>query len=98
VLQSFAPQDMTTAKFLADRSGERNADTLSYSSPADYHAAGSVSVTQAKLPGMLPQTIVNMDEGYSVLFTHKTKSAVRAFLPDPSTMRGFEHIIPRNGS
>lgn len=97
VLQSFAAQDSTTAKFLSERSGQRNADVLSYSSPASHltgnPAGGTLSFTQDRLPGILPQTIINMDEGYSVLFTHKTKSTVRAFLPDPSELHGFEHIV-----
>ena len=44
---------------------------------------------------MLPQNIINMDEGFTIVFSHKTKGTVRAFLPDPSTMAGFEHIANR---
>jgi type IV secretion system protein VirD4 len=95
-LQSFQCQDVTTANFLSARSGERNADILSYSSPVNQLTGtpegGSLSFKQDKLPGILPQTVINMDEGFSVLFTHKTKGTVRAFLPDPSTMAGFEHL------
>ncbi len=102
VLQGFAPQDMTTAKFLSDRSGERNADVLSYSSPVDpltgIPQGGNLSFSQDKLPGILPQRIINMDEGYSILFTHKTKGTVRSYLPDPSTMAGFEHIASRTAA
>jgi len=99
VLQSFAPQDMTTARFLSERTGERNADVLSYSTPVDWLTGlpedGDLSFSQDKLPGMLPQKIINMDEGFTILFSHKTKGTVRAFLPDPSTMAGFEHIAER---
>jgi type IV secretion system protein VirD4 len=94
VLQSFAPQDMRTANFLSERSGERNADVLSYSSAAarGSQTGGQLSFKQDKLPGILPQRLINMDEGYSILFTHKTKGTVRSYLPDPSTMAGFEQI------
>jgi type IV secretion system protein VirD4 len=98
-LQSFQCQDVTTARFLSARSGERNADVLSYSSPVNQLTGtpegGSLSFKQDKLPGILPQAIINMDEGFSVLFTHKTKGTVRAYLPDPSAMSGFEHIFER---
>lgn len=99
ILQSFQAQDVTTARFLSERSGERNADVLSYSTPIDQLTGlpegGNVSFSQDKLPAMLPQQIINMDEGFTILFSHKTKGAVRAFLPDPSTMSGFEHIANR---
>jgi type IV secretion system protein VirD4 len=92
-------QDVTTARFFSDRSGERNADVLSYSSPVDQLTGiprgGNLSFSQDKLPGILPQKIINMDPGYSVLFTHKTKGAVLCHLPDPSTMTGLEHIANR---
>jgi type IV secretion system protein VirD4 len=99
VLQAFQAQDVETARFLSDRSGERNADVLSYSSPVDQLTGmpegGSLSFNQDKLPAMLPQQVINMDEGFTITFSHKTKGTVRAFLPDPSTMTGFEHIAAR---
>jgi type IV secretion system protein VirD4 len=99
VLQSFQAQDVTTARFLSERSGERNADVLSYSTPADrpmgLPEGGNLSFSQDKLPGMLPQNIINMDTGFTVLFSHKTKGTVRAYLPDPSTMAGLGHIADR---
>jgi type IV secretion system protein VirD4 len=102
VLQSFAPQDMTTAKFLSERSGERNANVFSYSSAVNQLSGasqgGNLSFSQDKLPGMLPQNIIKMDEGFSILFTHKTKGTVRSYLPDPSTMAGFEHTAGRTAA
>ena len=98
-LQTLQAQDVTTASFFSERSGERNADVLSYASPVDQLTGtpqgGNLSFKQDKLPGILPQRIINMDQGYSVLFTHKTKGTVRCYLPDPSTMPGFEHIANR---
>ena len=98
-LQTLQAQDVTTASFFSERSGERNADVLSYASPVDHLTGtpqgGNLSFKQDKLPGILPQRIINMDQGYSVLFTHKTKGTVRCYLPDPSTMAGFEHIANR---
>jgi type IV secretion system protein VirD4 len=95
-------QDVTTASFFSDRSGERNADVLSYSSPVDQLTGipqgGNLSFSQDKLPGILPQRIINMDQGYAVLFTHKTKGTVRCHLPDPSAMAGFEHIANRTAA
>jgi type IV secretion system protein VirD4 len=96
VLQSFQCQDATTARFLSERGGERNADVLSYSTPVDQLTGlpegGNLNFSQDKLPAMLPHKIMNMDEGFTILFSHKTKGTVRAYLPDPSTMAGFEHI------
>jgi type IV secretion system protein VirD4 len=98
-LQTLQAQDVTTASFFSERSGERNADVLSYASPVDQLTGtpqgGNLSFKQDKLPGILPQRIINMDQGYSVLFTHKTKGTVRCYLPDPSTMAGFDHIANR---
>jgi type IV secretion system protein VirD4 len=97
---TYQAQDVTTARFFSERSGQRNADLLSYSTPVDQLTGvpqgGSLSVKQDKLPGILPQRIINMDQGYTVLFTHKTKGTVRCYLPDPSTMKGFEHIANRD--
>jgi type IV secretion system protein VirD4 len=101
VLQGFQAQDVDTARFLSDRAGERNVDTLTYSAPVEQitglAAGGNLTFNQDKLPAMLPQRIINMDEGFAILFSHKTKGTVRAFLPDPSSMAGFEHIVERTG-
>lgn len=35
------------------------------------------------MPLMLPQDIRNMDDGYTVLFSHRIKGTARAYLPYP---------------
>jgi len=102
VLQTFQVQDVTSARFFSERGGDRDADVLSYSSPVDQLTGmpegGSLSFSQDKLPTMLPQKFISMDEGSSVIYSHKTKGPVRAYLPDPSDMRGFAHVANRTPS
>jgi type IV secretion system protein VirD4 len=100
VLQVFAPQDMTTARFLSDRAGQTTADILGYSAPLRTlkggPAEGSLSFSHAPLPAMLPQDFINMDDGYSAMFSHKTKGLVRAYLPDPSDIASFDRMLREN--
>jgi hypothetical protein len=64
------------------------ADTRAPGGPS---RAETTSYNQTALPLMLPQDLRNMDEGYSVLFSHKTKGPVRSYLDDPSRIR---HLAP----
>ena len=43
-------------------------------------------MTQTPLPLMLPQDLRNMDMGYFVLFSHKTKGTVRGYAFDPEDL------------
>jgi hypothetical protein len=44
------------------------------------------------MPLMLPQDIRNMDDGYTVLFSHHIKGTARAYLPFPTEIPGMEAI------
>jgi hypothetical protein len=44
------------------------------------------------MPLMLPQDIRNMDDGYTVLFSHHIKGTARAYLPFPTQIPGMEKI------
>lgn len=99
VLQAFASQDVTTAEYLSRRSGQTTHMLMSFSGGIDRRTGQmqgeSVSVAPTPLPGMMPQELMNMDMGYSVLFTHRTKGVVRSYMPDPSEMDMMRpHIRP----
>jgi type IV secretion system protein VirD4 len=88
VLQSFAPQDVITAEHLSKlmpltvmRSESQN---LSFGGHADAKqptSSHSANTSEQGMPLMLAQHLRNMDDGYAVLFTHKTKGVVRSFFP-----------------
>ncbi len=40
-----------------------------------------MNASEQGMPLMLPQNLRNMDDGYSVIFSHKTKGPVRSFFP-----------------
>ena len=42
------------------------------------------TVSYQPVPRMLAQDLRNMDEGFSVIFSHKVRNTVRAFMPIPS--------------
>jgi type IV secretion system protein VirD4 len=88
VLQSFAPQDVITAEHLSKlmpltvmttESQNRNfGGSADKKQPSSSHSLNS---GEQGMPLMLPQHLRNMDEGFSVLFSHKTKGPVRTFFP-----------------
>jgi type IV secretion system protein VirD4 len=87
VLHSFAPQDITTAKYLSDHTGQTAKEVLNWSQESKagvQTASGNISLTKSPMPLMLPQDLRNMDMGFFVLFSHKTKGPVRGYSPDPS--------------
>jgi len=90
VLQAFAPQDITTADYLSKRTGQSTRAVLSYGlnrqAGSNAPAGDSTSISQAGVPLMLPQDLRNMDDGFSVLFTHKTKGTVRSCFPYPTEL------------
>ena len=97
VLHAFAPQDMTTANFLSQRSGQNTAAVLGYSAPPDAFrgkaAEGNMSLSFTPVPGVLPQELMGLPEGMSILFSHKTPGRVFGYLPDPSEVAAFDRIL-----
>lgn len=102
VLQSFAPQDVVTAEYLSKRTGQSTRAVLSYGvnrQPGSNAPAGdNTSLAQTGVPLMLPQDLRNMDDGFSVLFSHRTKGTVRSYLPYPSELPHLRDICRRDPS
>ena len=101
VLQAFAPQDLTTRKYLSELSGQRLywLETTSRSlSSTPGPQLGSTSGTQEgwqNMPGPIywPQGLAALDDGQAILFARGR--APRAWLPDPSEMREVQPILQR---
>ena len=96
VLQSFAPQDVVTADYLSKRTGQNTRAVLSYglSQQAGGNApgGGNTSISQAGVPLMLPQDLRNMNDGFSVLFSHRTKGTVRSYIPYPTELPQLREV------
>lgn len=98
VLQSFSAQDVGTSEYLSQRTGQttRQAVSLGLSQSLQAGAAPSLSSSASRapiaMPLMLPQDIRNMDDGYTVLFSHRIKGTARAYLPYPTQIHGLEAI------
>jgi type IV secretory pathway TraG/TraD family ATPase VirD4 len=96
VVQAFAPQDVVTADYLSKRTGQSTKAVLSYGinrQPGGGAPGGeSTSIAQAGVPLMLPQDLRNMDDGFSVLFSHRTKGTVRSYIPYPTQLPELRDI------
>jgi len=96
VLQSFAPQDVVTAEYLSKRTGQSTRAVLSYGlnrqASSNAPTGDSASISQAAVPLMLPQDLRNMDDGFSVLFSHRTKGTVRSYIPYPTELPHLREI------
>jgi hypothetical protein len=103
VLQSFSAQDVVTAEYLSKRTGQTTRQALSLGLSQNLQAGAppsySTSATSAPIPIplMLPQDIRNMDDGYTVLFSHRIKGTARAYLPFPTEIKGLEAICAQRG-
>ena len=98
VLQSFSAQDVGTAQYLSDRTGQTTRQALSLGLSQSLQAGTAPSLSSSinrgpiPMPLMLPQDIRNMDDGYTVLFSHRIKGTVRAYLPFPTEIPGMQAI------
>lgn len=97
VLQSFAPQDVVTAEYLSKLTGQTTRTLLNYSVATTRSTGGpsrseTAAYNQTPLPLMMPQDLRNMDDGFSILFTHKTKGPVRSYFYDPSRIPRLSRI------
>jgi type IV secretion system protein VirD4 len=98
VLQAFAPQDVVTAEYLSQRTGltavelEARSRTVNLGPGMSAQSHGG-TVSYQPVPRMLPQDLRNMQEGFSVIFSHKVRNTIRAFMPlpaaAPARRRGF---------
>ena len=78
-----------TADYLSKRTGQTTKEILTWSQeskPGEQTASGNIGMTQTPLPLMLPQDLRNMDMGYFVLFSHKTKGTIRGYAYDPGDL------------
>ena len=55
-----------------------------------------MNTSDQAMPVMLPQHLRNMDDGFSVLFSHKLKGPARAFFP--FKVAGLDEIYARDPS
>lgn len=101
VLQSFAPQDMTTRKYLSELSGQRlywletsSHSTSANSGPQLASTSGMQSGWQ-NMPGPVywPQGLAAMRDGQAILFSRGR--APRAWLPDPSEIPSMQAILAK---
>jgi type IV secretion system protein VirD4 len=99
VLQSFAAQDVTTSEYLSQRTGQTTRQAISVGTSHSLQAGAPPSLSSSAsrapipMPLMLPQDIRNMDDGYTVLFSHRIKGTARAYLPFPSQLPGMQAIM-----
>jgi type IV secretion system protein VirD4 len=99
VLQSFSARDKTTAEYLSDLTGQTTRQAVSEGTAQNTQAgappsmSASVSRSPFAMPLMLPQDIRNMDDGYTVLFSHRIKGTARAYLPYPTQLSNMQAIM-----
>jgi type IV secretion system protein VirD4 len=103
VLQSFAPQDVVTAEHLSKlmpltvMTAEQQSRSFGGSDSGKPSSGGhSLNLSEQGMPLMLPQHLRNMDDGYSILFSHKTKGPVRSFFP--FKVAGLDEVYQRDPS
>ena len=99
VLQSFAPQDVLTAEHLSKLMPLTlmRAESQSHSFGGEKgEPQHSVNISDQPLPIMLPQHLRNMDDGFSIMFSHKLKGPARAFFP--FRVEGLDEIYARDPS
>jgi type IV secretion system protein VirD4 len=98
VLQSFSARDDTTCKYLSELTGQTTIETLGRGHSEGLQAGTPPSLSRSvnlSLIGralLLPQDIRNMDDGYSVLFSHRVKGTARAYLPFPTEIPSLKAI------
>lgn len=101
MVQSFAPQDMTTRKYLSEladdrltwhtRASESGSLSLSKGGPA-YNSGGSRSDTHVKEPYVYPYELGQMGQGQSVVFTQRG-AVRRVYFPDASQIPGVRDMM-----
>lgn len=98
VLQSFSAQDVVTSEYLSARTGQTTRQAMSLGLSQNLQAGAppsystSANVSPFPMPLMLPQDIRNMDDGYTVLFSHRIKGTARAYLPFPTEIPALQSI------
>lgn len=94
-VQAFAPQDMTTRKYLSDLADERmtwidKENKSSHVSGVNVSGGTSTAPTNVKEPLMYPYELGQMQQGQSVLFTARGH-VLRSYFPDAAA-KGFAGV------
>jgi type IV secretion system protein VirD4 len=98
VFQNFAPQDMVTAEYLSKMSGET---TGWHASDTDQQGFGGGGASMSKSGGMsefarplfLPHELRQMDDGWTVAWSHMWKGTALSYLPYPDQLRWMRDIV-----
>jgi len=95
IVQAFAPQDMTTRKYLSDLADERmtwidKEGKSSNVSGINVSGGTSITPTNIKEPLMYPYELGQMQQGQSVLFTARGH-VLRSYFPDAAA-KGFAGV------
>jgi type IV secretion system protein VirD4 len=104
IQQFFAPQDNTTAEYISKRSGQRTVPlgstgtsfSLNPGMPGGMQRSESANTGYIPMPLIMPEDARNMDPGFSIIFTHVAKGAVRSFAPFPTDLPHLRDIYKRN--
>jgi type IV secretion system protein VirD4 len=101
MVQSFAPQDLTTREYLSKLADERltwhtrtaESGSVTLSKSGASHVTGdSKSDTHVKEPLMYPYELGQMGPGQSVIFTHRG-AVRRVYFPDASRIPGVADMM-----
>ena len=97
IFQAFGVHDVLTAKFVSDLSGEEFIPLTNTSKGTSLSPSGSPtinrgdSVNHIKVPIIWPEQVRNMDDGYSIIYSHKLKGPLFSYLPYPTLI---SHLAP----
>lgn len=99
VQQIFATSDVTTSEHFSKMTGQHTviaaSDSTSRNRQAGHPPSRNVSENLGPIPMplMLPQDFRSMDEGFTVVFSHKARGPVRLYLPYPTELKHMRPII-----
>jgi type IV secretory pathway TraG/TraD family ATPase VirD4 len=91
VFLSFAPQDIITAEHISKLSGQTTrqvrttgqSHSASPGQPMGTAVTDSSNINLVPMPLMLAQDARNLDPGFAIIFSNKSKGPVRSYLPYP---------------
>lgn len=98
---TFAPNDMTTAKWFAERAGDATRVIASYNSGAGYKPRGGgsnegISYQQSKVPLLVPHQLFGMGEGNMLALLAGLSHVVPAYAPAHWEIRQCRERARRN--
>lgn len=101
VTQMFAPQDSITSEYFSKMTGQTTREILTRGEslspnpmmPGGMQQSESVSLGFIPMPLLLPQEIRNLDDGFTLVFTHKEKGPVRSYVPWPGDLPHLKDIM-----